>query len=126
MDWLAKQRGSMAFTTYQTGKLFLIGRKQDQSIAIFELTFGHCMEMRASRDASTTWLSLRHQIWKFSQPPTHVVPHQPPDPENIDSAIPAYADRRYDVANLPRVGHTTGHLDAHDMAIDEEDQLWPG
>ena len=27
LDWLLQQRCSLAFTTYQTGKLFLVGRK---------------------------------------------------------------------------------------------------
>lgn len=66
MDWLAEQRVSLAFTTYQTGKLFFVGRKQDHSIAIFERTYGHCMGMWASPDASTIWLSSRYQIWKFN------------------------------------------------------------
>ena len=26
LDWLAEQQVSLAFTTYQTGKLFLVGR----------------------------------------------------------------------------------------------------
>ena len=27
LDWLQRQHCSLAFTTYQTGKLFLVGRK---------------------------------------------------------------------------------------------------
>jgi uncharacterized protein (TIGR03032 family) len=123
LDWLAEQQVSLAFTTYQTGKLFFVGRKQDHSIAIFERTYGHCMGLWASPDASTIWLSSRYQIWKFNQAPTQVVPYQPPDPENVDAAIPAWADRGYDVAYLPRVGYTTGHLDVHDMAVDSDDRL---
>jgi hypothetical protein len=29
-DWLAQQKVSLAFTTYQTGKLFLLGRHHDE------------------------------------------------------------------------------------------------
>ena len=43
LDWLAEQRISLAFTTYQTGKLFFVGRKPDQAISVFERTFNHCM-----------------------------------------------------------------------------------
>ena len=79
--------------------------------------------MWASPDASTIWLSSRYQIWKFNQAPAQVVPYQPPNPENDDSAIPAWTERGYDVTYLPRVGHTTGHLDVHDMAIDSDGRL---
>ena len=37
--WLAEQRVSLAFTTYQTGKLFLVGRKPDEQLAAFERNF---------------------------------------------------------------------------------------
>lgn len=60
LDWLAEQRVSLAFTTYQTGKLFFVGRKQNNSIAIFERTFGHCMGMWASpccRECASPWPS---------------------------------------------------------------------
>lgn len=51
------------------------------------------------------------------------MPFQPPNPESEDSAIPAWTERGYDVTYLPRVGHTTGHLDVHDMAIDANGRL---
>ena len=31
VSWLAEQQVSLAFTTYQAGKLFLLGRKPDQA-----------------------------------------------------------------------------------------------
>ena len=43
LDWLAEAGISLAFSTYQTGKLFFIGRKVDHSLAVFERTFNHCM-----------------------------------------------------------------------------------
>jgi hypothetical protein len=39
LDWLAEQRISLAFSTYQTGKLFFVGRKPDHKIGVFERTF---------------------------------------------------------------------------------------
>ena len=38
-----QQRTSLAFATYQAGKLFLIGLKEDGRLPIFELTFIQCM-----------------------------------------------------------------------------------
>ena len=123
LDWLAEQQASLAFTTYQTGKLFFVGRKRDNAISVFERTYNHCMGMWASADGKTIWLSSRFQIWRFMQAPTQIVPYQAPDPNNEDSALPAWTERGYDVAYLPRVGYTTGHLDVHDMAVDADGRL---
>ena len=37
--WLTEQRVSLAFSTYQTGKLFLLGVKPDDGLSVFERTF---------------------------------------------------------------------------------------
>jgi hypothetical protein len=37
--WLAEQSVSLAFTTYQSGKLFLLGCYPDGRLAAFERTF---------------------------------------------------------------------------------------
>jgi hypothetical protein len=39
-DWLAEQQVSLAFTTYQTGKLFLLGRHPDGRLMVFERSCG--------------------------------------------------------------------------------------
>ena len=41
--WLQEQQVSLAFTTYQTGKLFLIGLQPDGKLSIFERTFNRCL-----------------------------------------------------------------------------------
>ncbi|MCA9065508.1 MAG: TIGR03032 family protein [Planctomycetaceae bacterium] len=123
LDWLAEHGVSLAFTTYQTGKLFLVGRKPDSSLSIFERTYNHCMGMWASPDASTLWLSSRYQIWRFGRAQAQVVPYQPPGPSSESTTVPAWAERGYDVAYIPRVGYTTSHLDVHDMAVDADGRL---
>ena len=123
MDWLAEQGVSLAFTTYQTGKLFFVGRKPDTSLSMFERTYNHCMGMWASPDAKTIWLSSRYQIWQMTQAPANAVPYQPVDPNVPGSALPPWAERGYDAAYIPRVGYTTGHLDVHDMAVDADGRL---
>jgi hypothetical protein len=35
--------------------------------------------------------------------------------EGNDSSIPAWTERGYDVAYVPRVGYTTGDIDVHDI-----------
>src|SRR6185369_6707746 len=77
LDWLAEQRLSLAFTTYQTGKMFCVGRKPEHALAVFERTFNYCMGLWASPDAQTLWLSSRYQLWRFEKAPAEAVPYVP-------------------------------------------------
>lgn len=97
--WLAEQRISLAFTTYQTGKLFLLGRHPDGQLAVFERTLNRCMGLWAN--GQTLWMSSLYQLWRF---------------ENALRPGEIYqgCDRLY----IPKVGYTTGDLDIHDIAID--------
>ncbi len=138
LDWLQQQRCSLAFTTYQTGKLFLVGRKSasgagvptsesDQALSVFERTFNHCMGMCASPDGRTIWLSSRYQIWRLEQAPANAVPYRPVAGTATDGddtqQTPQWVGRGYDVAYIPRVGYTTGHIDVHDLAVDADGRV---
>jgi uncharacterized protein (TIGR03032 family) len=102
--WLAQQDVSLAFTTYQTAKLFLLGRKPDGRLAVFERTFSRCMGLWS--DGQTLWLGTHHQLWRF---------------ENVLAGGASHEghDRLY----VPRTGHTTGDLDVHDVAVDADGQV---
>jgi hypothetical protein len=63
LDWLHEQNLSLAFTTYQTGKLFFVGRKPDNAISVLR-TYDHCTGLWSSPDAQTLWLSTRFQLWR--------------------------------------------------------------
>lgn len=122
MGWLAERQISLAFTTYQTGKLFFVGRKPDDAISVFERTFEHCMGLWAADDAQTLWLASKFQIWRLEKAPAVAVPHRPrqaSEQESADAEIPAWTQRGYDFAYVPRIGYTTGNLDVHDLAVDE-------
>ncbi len=97
--WLAEQRVSLAFTTYQTGKLFLLGRHPEGRLTVFERTFNRAMGLWA--DGQTLWLSTLYQLWRF---------------ENLLQPTELYQghDRLY----VPKLAYTTGDLDIHDVAID--------
>jgi uncharacterized protein (TIGR03032 family) len=118
LDWLAEMRISLSFTTYQTGKVFFIGRKPDASLAVFERTFNHCMGLWASANGQTLWLISKFQIWRLEQAPAGVMPYRSTTTEGDDAGMPAWAQRGYDVAYVPRIGYTTGDVDAHDIAVD--------
>src|SRR4051794_39942860 len=62
-NWLAEQQISLGFTTYQTGKLFLLGRHPDGRLAVMERNFNRSMGLWA--DGQTLWLSSLYQLWRF-------------------------------------------------------------
>lgn len=138
LDWLQEQKCSLAFTTYQTGKLFLVGCKSlsgagtptgesDRGLSVFERTYNHCMGMCATPDGKTIWLSSRYQIWRLEQAPANVTPYQQPAGTLLEgdelNQPPQWAGRGYDSVYIPRIGYTTGHIDVHDMALDGEGRL---
>jgi len=61
--WMAEQNVSLAFTTYQAGKVFLIGLKPDGRLDIFNRTFERCMGLCIT--SQTFWLSSLYQLWRF-------------------------------------------------------------
>lgn len=98
--WMAEQRVSLAFTTYEAGKLFLLGLQPDGRLSVFERTFDRCMGLCANGD--TLWMSARTQLWRL---------------ENALDAGTGYDG--YDRIFVPRVAYTTGDVDIHDIAVDD-------
>jgi uncharacterized protein (TIGR03032 family) len=99
VSWLTEQNVSLAFTTYQANKLFLIGRQPDGRISMFERTLTRCMGLAGN--AETFYLSALYQLWRF---------------ENV--LQPGQTHNGYDRLYVPRIGYTTGDIDVHDIAID--------
>ncbi|MDB5468914.1 MAG: hypothetical protein JWR84_474 [Caulobacter sp.] len=102
-DWLARMGSSIAFTTYQAGKIFLLGIKEPGRIAVFERTFARCMGLAASPDARKLALATHYQIYRFD----NVLP-------------PGQMSGVHDAVYTPRVSWITGDVDAHDIAFDAD------
>ena len=102
--WLESEDLSLVFTTYQSSRLFFVGRKDDGRPALFERLFDRAMGLAA--DPDRLWLATRYQLWRF---------------DNVLEAGETYrgADRLY----VPRFGYTTGDLDVHDLALDRDGRL---
>ncbi len=105
-SWLREQHLSLAFTTYQSGKLFLIGLKPDGALSVFERTFERCMGLAVAADGQTLWMTSLYQLWRFE----NALP--------AAAAAPAGFDRLY----VPQCGFTTGDIDAHDIALDAQER----
>ncbi len=97
--WLAAEQLSLAFTTYQGGKVFFLGLKPDGALEVFNRTFERCMGLSAS--SQTLWLSSLYQLWRF---------------ENLLESGQHY--QGYDRVYVPQVAYTTGDVDIHDVAVD--------
>lgn len=102
--WLASQRVSLAFTTYQAGKLFFLAVKPDGGLSVVERTFNRCMGLWA--DGQALWMSSLHQLWRFENA------LQP-------GALHDGCDRLY----VPRVGYTTGDIDIHDIGVEKDGRV---
>jgi uncharacterized protein (TIGR03032 family) len=98
-QWLAASGGGIAFTTYQAGKLFLLGIKQDGRLSVFERTFPRSMGLAVSEDGASLALATQYQIHRFD----NVLP---PGQVNPDG---------YDAVYAPHATWVTGDLDVHDV-----------
>lgn len=63
LSWLAEHRLSIAFTTYQIGKIYFIGLKPNNTLSVFERSFNRCMGLCAT--ANGLYMSSLFQIWRF-------------------------------------------------------------
>ena len=103
-QWLMEQRLSLAFTTYQAGKLFFIGSKAGGKLAVSERTFNRCLGLWG--DGQTLWMSTLYQLWRFE----NVLERG----QTVDEC-----DRLY----VPQTGYVTGDLDIHDVAVEDSGRI---
>jgi uncharacterized protein (TIGR03032 family) len=99
-EWLDRMQASLAFTTYQAGKLFLLGLSANNRIAVFERTFERCMGMAVYPNSRSFLLATRYQIFRF------------------DNVLPNGAKQgEHDALFVPHQAWITGDLDVHDVVL---------
>jgi uncharacterized protein (TIGR03032 family) len=98
-EWMAQHKLSLAFTTYQAGKLFLIGLLPDGKLSLFERTLPRCMGLTI--EGNSLYVSSLYQLWRFE-----------------NTLAPGEEHDGYDRLYLPQVGYVTGDLDVHDVTLD--------
>lgn len=93
--------GSVAFTTYQSGRLFFVGATPGKGLHISERRFPRPMGLAVSDDGRQLYLASQFQLFRF------------------DNFLPPgqTADGGEDAVFVPRVAWYTGDLDAHDVGI---------
>lgn len=105
-SWLVETEASLAFTTYDAGKLFFVGLEGDGRLAIFNRDVGRCMGIAV--EGRSLFLATLVQILRF---------------EDACFAEVDPASGLFDAAYLPQVGYFTGFVDAHDLALDGDRRL---
>lgn len=101
--WLAECDVSLAVTTYQAGRLMLLGRTDQGTLTIGERSFQRAMGLWTN--GQTLWLATAYQLWQLENQLDH-------------RRRSAGFDRLF----VPRVAYTTGDLDLHDVAADSDGQ----
>ncbi len=104
IDWLQAEKISLAFTTYQTSRLLLLGVKPQGGFSGFERLFNRAMGLYATSER--LYISSKYQLWQ------------------LDNVLqPEQFYNSYDKLYVPRIAYTTGDLDIHDIVVDNQDRI---
>ena len=99
-SWLAKANAALAVTSYQSGKLYLLGANPRGGLMVHERFYRHAMGLSAPRPG-TFLMASGFQVIRF---------------ENV--LTPGQrANELHDACYVPRVFWTTGGIDAHDVGL---------
>ncbi len=104
LPWLIEQDISLGFSTYQSGKVFLIGHNPNQSLSVFERTFERPMGLWS--DGNVLWLSTLYQIYRFK-----------------NSLSAGQLNDGYDRLFVPQMSYITADIDVHDIVATDCDAL---
>jgi uncharacterized protein (TIGR03032 family) len=94
--WLREVGGSLAFTTYQSSRLFLLSAGEDDTTTALERIMGAAMGLAV--DDKGIWVANKQQVWRFS---------------NIGAQT--LGKMTFDAVYMPRKGYFLGPCDTHDI-----------
>jgi uncharacterized protein (TIGR03032 family) len=101
-DWLAQAGGALAVSTYQAGKVAMIGW-DGRRVTLLMREFDKPLGLAATGERML--LATRHDLWMFANAPLLAHEYLEDQPG------------RYDALYLPRATYHTGDLHVHDVAI---------
>lgn len=102
IDLLARTDLSLAFTSYQSGLLYLLGRSPS-GLHLHQCAVQRPMGLTCVGEHEMV-LAAGHQLIRFANP---LAPHE-------------RANSQFDACYAPRLIHITGELDAHDVGVTAE------
>ena len=97
-DWLLRHDVSLAFTSYQSGRLYLVGVDERGAVSFHERFLARAMGLWT--DGQRLLVSTIFQLWRF---------------ENV--LAPGEKLGGCDRHFVPRVAHTTGDIDMHEIGV---------
>ncbi|MGY4516970.1 TIGR03032 family protein [Lysobacter sp. HA18] len=97
--WLAQNRMSLAISSYQSGRLYLVGSDAQGRVSFFERIFERAMGVVGN--AQRIYLGGLYQLWRF---------------ENVLRGNEVIHGQ-YDKCYVPRNAQTIGDLDIHELGI---------
>ena len=103
-SWLCEQNLSLAFTTYQTNRLFFVSSQANGHLKLNERLFDKPMGLYLA--GKSLYMTTRYQLWHF---------------DNFLGNGEKYkeCDRLY----VPRTAYTTGDVNAHEVVLDDAGKL---
>jgi uncharacterized protein (TIGR03032 family) len=104
----SRPTAGLALTSYQTGQLMLIGPLLDGRLSVFQRNFVRAMGLWAT--PQRLYLATIAQIWRL---------------ENVlgRGQLATQQSHHYERLYVPRMSHTTGDIDAHELAVDGKNEL---
>ena len=97
--WLRQAGGTLAFTSYQTARLFFLSADETGQTVAQERIVGTAMGMAIN--SSAMWVSNKEQVWRFSNVGPRTIKEQ-----------------EWRAVYMPRKGHFLGACDTHDIIPD--------
>ncbi|AYJ87275.1 TIGR03032 family protein [Sphingomonas paeninsulae] len=104
-NWLNTNRVSLAYTSYQTGQLFLVGVQPDGTVSFNQQNYVRAMGL--CHDGNRLFIGSLFQIWRL---------------ENM-LRPGEKGNGTFDRVFIPREAHTTGDIDIHEMGVDRTGRL---
>lgn len=103
--WLQSQGTSLAFTSYQTGQLFLVGVLPNGTVSFNQQNFTRAMGVCYKK--GRLYLGSHYQVWRLENMLR---------PGEVGNA-------HYDLVLVPRNAQTTGDIDIHELDIDAQGKV---
>lgn len=99
-NWLIRNNCSLAFSSYQTGQLFLVGMLPNGQVSVHQQNYVRAMGLHAT--PQRLYVGSLFQIWRLENV---LAPHE-------------RANNDFDRLYVPRNAQTTGDIDVHELGVD--------
>lgn len=103
--WLRNHRTSLAFTSYQTGQLFLVGNHPNGTVSFNQQNFSRAMGV--CYQPGRLYLGSLFQVWRL---------------ENM-LRPGEVGNGAFDAVMVPRNAQTTGDVDIHELGVDADGRV---